>query len=154
MATRSAISSQWAIIASCTALKPSMSIMPRSSAAVRSGTHSIVTSSIASRPPKPVRSGGVADVVGRRDLHVVGHARCHRDRLTLRALVQLHRAAAADLLDGDQLRLGLDLGGDVVGALAQRDVVERLLDLLAALDDELELVVVLAGLGWRRRSRR
>ena len=61
-------------------------------------------------------------------------------------LVQLHRSAASDFLDGDQLRLGLHAGGDVVVALAQRDVVVGLFDLFIALDDQLELIVVLARL--------
>src|SRR3954454_648557 len=56
MATRSAISSQCAIIASWTALTSSADRLPLCSAAIRSATASIVTLSMASRPPKPVRS--------------------------------------------------------------------------------------------------
>jgi hypothetical protein len=74
-----------------------------------------VTSSIASRPAKPVRSA------------------------------EFPTCPALDLLEADQLRLGLDLGDDVRGSPLGRDVVEGLLDLAALLDDELE--DVLAGLG-------
>ena len=56
IAMRSAISSQWAIMASCTAFTPSRSMAPFWYAAMTSGTQIMVISSIVSRPPKPVRS--------------------------------------------------------------------------------------------------
>ena len=62
---RSPISSQCAIIAELHGLERVEVDGAFSSAAARSGTATMVTSSTASRPLKPVRSRGVADVVVR-----------------------------------------------------------------------------------------
>ena len=66
MATRSAISSQWAIIASCTALMPSSSIMPRWRGGHQVGhaQHGDLVDGLEAGEAGAV--GEVADVVGRR----------------------------------------------------------------------------------------
>src|SRR5690606_22074747 len=58
------------------------------------------------------------------------------------ALVGLHeRTALGDLLDGDELGVGVDLGRDVVRALLRRQPVEGLDRLPVDVDDEAELLV-------------
>ena len=98
--------------------------MPFWYTAIRSGTASIVTSSTASRPPKPVRSAAVADVVVGRQAHRLGAVGAgEADLAALRDALQ--SASTADLLDLDQLGLLLDHRHDVGLAALGRDVVVR-----------------------------
>src|ERR1700743_2907572 len=117
MATRSHISSQCAISESWTARTDSSLMAPAWKAAIRSGTATMVISSIASRPPKPVRSAespmysvgpGLAGGA-RQGRQGAGPRRGERDRLFVRPG---HRRVGG-LLDLDQLGALAHLGHDV-----------------------------------------
>ena len=108
---------------------------------VRHGDHGHLVDGFQAAEPGAV--GGVADVV----VHVQLLS-CWRFGFRLRcdqldgALVRFDEGAAGgNLLDGDDLRFGADLGGDVVVAALGGDVVPDLGRLALHRDDDLELVL-------------
>ncbi len=140
IATRFAISSQWAIIASCTALTPSTSTMP-----LLVGGHQVGHDE--HRHVLDGLEAGEAGAVG-------GVCRCSRSASTLdRApaatppvswivVARRRGGRAADLLERDQLRLGLDPGHDVVRRRLPMVTLSKTSSGLARrLDDQLEAVV-------------